>query len=230
MLKRILFTGLVLTLLLSACKSGKEANVSLLSVPTAELSALSSTPVAITDPRDPHCPLNPAQAEAIAPSLPRSYSDKNCVIHFTPGQGALVGVQLIYPDGWTVSLINPDSTSLLFELIGKQIFFQAYPTTLTLDQADKATFSFGQAPQEPVVGADEVVKDHTLVDVGNKQALVLTTTLSDQTIRRYFLVRPNPAGGSTLYVFQVTVLSPNFDNTFLLPLIESMINLMAFDK
>jgi hypothetical protein len=229
MLKRTLYLAVALTLLLSACKA-KEANISVLSVPTAALSALVSTPVAITDAHDPHCPLNPAQADAIAPLLPRSYADKNCLIEFSPG-GSITGVRLVYPDGWTVSLINPEGTSLLFELVGKQIFFQAYPSSLPLDQADTATYSFDQVTSEPVVGADEVVKDRIFQDIGSKQVLVLTTTLSDQTIRRYFIAHAGAGGaGGTIYTFQVTVLSPSSDNTFLLPLIESMINLMEFKQ
>jgi hypothetical protein len=204
---------LLLVLFLSGCSLTKPS--------TSKTEALSTPGAAVA--LDEPCPANPDQVQTLDEKLPRMYANGFCSIHFQPG--SMVGVQMIYPEAWILSLVNPDDTGLLFEQAGKQIFFSAYPQALSLEESDKVAFSFEGSPSEPVVRAEEVEKDRMVQTVGDKEALVLTTGLNDQTIRRYFLVREN-----TVYVFQLNVLANNMDNTDVIPTIEEMIGWLQFDK
>ncbi|MBM3152542.1 MAG: hypothetical protein FJZ96_10150 [Chloroflexi bacterium] len=177
------------------------------------------------------CPfLEPLPAEE-AVHYPRVYASGFCGIHFIPGDdGSLTGLFIGYPAGWAIAPAGEDHTALVFSLDSRVIYFQAFQSDLGLDTADQVTWSMGGEAAEPVILADEVEKDRGIQAIGEKQTLVLTTTLGNQTIRRYFLTHAAAGKAGTVYMFQLTVLTPEMDNTQLLSLVEELINNISFDQ
>ncbi len=171
---------------------------------------------------DVHCPLAPSQPD-FAERLPRVYSDGKCWLRFLPAADpAEAEVILTYPPGWRVSLANPQGTALLFELAGRVFFIQVYPSDLPLERADEVSAAFGDFV-DPAVRPEEIVKERVLTEVEGRPVLLLSTVLSEQSIRRYFLREGNGERTPFLIMFQVTTAAPNLDNTMLLPIIEGMI-------
>jgi hypothetical protein len=167
----------------------------------------------------------------MANRLPRVYSNGMCGLHFAPGlDNSLIGLFLGYPAGWTILPASLDGTVIIFELDPRVIYLQAFQSDLALEQADQITYRVESGEVEPVIFPEEVTKDKSIQSIANKQVLVLTTTLSEQTIARYFLTRSASGKSNTLYMFQFTVLAPDLDNSQLIGFVETLISNMAFDQ
>lgn len=207
---------LVPLLLLAGCRQA---------TPSIEPPGQPITPLPSPDavPIEVHCPLSPNQPEAAASMLPRAYRQGRCVLQFRPANdSSWPTVILTYPEGWHISLANPSATALLFELVGRVLFFQAFQSDLPLERADEVAQNLGNSAVEPAVHAEEVIKERTWLELDGKQVLMLTTTLSEQTIRRYFF-RPSIDQQPVILMFQMTVTAPNLDNTMLIGMVENVI-------
>lgn len=210
---------LPLVLFLSACAVRPAAN---LTTPAAPAPTATPSPSSEADRTEIQCPLAPSPVE-LGGNLTRLYGDGRCLLRFQPAaEPSLPAAILSYPSGWRVAVANQAGTALLFELDGRVFFVQFYASDLPLERADEVSATF-EAVVEPAVHPEEIVKERSLIEVGDKSVLLLTTVLSEQSIRRYFW-KETPAGKAPLIVlFQVTVSAPNLDNSLLIPIIEAMI-------
>ena len=217
--------ALSLVFMISACTTAT-------TTPEATVVVMATPVISAEDLAETQCPLNiQIQADA-ANRLPRVYSNGMCGLHFGPNANETwIGLFLGYPAGWTVIPASEDGTSIIFELEPRVIYLQAFQSDLTLEQADQVTYSIEPGiPSEPVINPEEIIKDKSLQTIGDKEVMILSTTLSEQTIMRYFLARSAPGKTSTLYMFQFTVLAPDMDNSQLIGFIEELIGKMAFDQ
>lgn len=215
---------LLLLIAASACVSAQPTTPTLSATPTATVIASPSPNVAETDA---HCPIDSSQTDLVE-RLPRLYLDGKCQLRFLPAADpAWTEVTLTYPLGWRVSLANPQGTALLFELAGRVFFIQFYPSDLPLERADEVSAVLDDFV-DPAVRAEEVVKEKLLTDIGGRPVLLLSTTLSEQSIRRYFLRGETGGKMPIIVMLQVTVAAPNLDNTILLPILEEMIRTLQF--
>ena len=133
----------------------------------------------------------------------------------------------MFPFWWTVHPTGAEGMNLIFETDkGHEIFVQLTTTNLPLEQADEATYSFERSGPDPLVNPDESQVSKKIQNVGDKKVLVLITTNSDQTIKRYFMIH-----NGTLYMFEVKMSEKNFDaeeSMVLFLQIEEIISSMQF--
>jgi hypothetical protein len=207
----------LLSLVLAGCASSTPAVSPSAPAPTVTPSASADSATV-----DAHCPLDPTQTD-LTERLPRQYYEDHCLLSFLPGADATWPAAILaYPSGWRVALANPSGTALLFELAGRVFFVQFYRSDLPLERADEVS-AVTEGLEEPAVHPEEVVKERSLLEIGGKPVLILTTALSDQSIRRYFLREVVEGKATSIVMFQITVAAPDLDNTPLLPVIERMI-------
>ena len=177
------------------------------------------------------CPLNNQFSPETASRLPRVYSNGMCGLHFAPGvDNTLVGVFLGYPAGWSITPVGEDGTALILDLEPRVIYFQAFQSDLPLEEADQVTYSAEPGISEPAISQEEIIKDKSLQTIGDKDVMILTTTMSEQTIWRAFLSQTASGKSKTLFMFQLTVLAPDMDNSQLIGFVETLINNMSFDQ
>lgn len=183
------------------------------------------------DPIDIRCPINYLETDSLITNIPRVYADGECAFRFLPSNdNTLTGVFIIYPSGWAVSVVNETGTALLFELEPRLVYLEAFLTDISLDQLDQSVLSTDVITTEPIILADETIKEEILTTIGEKEVFVLTTTLSEQTIRRYFINGLAEGKESTLYMLQLTVSAPEVDNSQLIDFVENIILNMDFDN
>ncbi|HLC04338.1 MAG TPA: hypothetical protein VJK02_14985 [Anaerolineales bacterium] len=152
-----------------------------------------------------------------------------------------VGYSLVYPANWTVRVAGAEAMNLLFNEgveagTSQEVFLQLAVTYLTLEQADQATYGFESSGPEPLLGPSETVTRRTIGTIGDKQVLVVRSSVEGFSLRRWFLLyRPQDAEEdySTLYMFQVrtpTAISTTVEYAELLGILERMISSMQFAR
>ncbi len=216
---------LLLVFFLGACAVRPVGN---LTTPAAPVPMTTPSPSPETDLTEIQCPLAPSPID-LSGNLTRLYRGGRCLLRFQPAaEPSLPAALLPYPSGWRVSVANQAGTALLFELDGRVFFVQFYASDLPLERADEVSATF-ESIVEPAVHPEEIVKERSLIEVRDKSVLLLTTVLSEQSIRRYFW-KEAPAGKAPVIVlFQVTVSAPNLDNSLLIPIVEAMIGALQLE-
>ena len=180
------------------------------------------------------CPINPEQASILVQlhiDVKPSQRDGWCEVSLPLNSYKTIGYGLRYPAGWVITLAGAEGMNLRFDTSASSeknqgVFVQLAMTDLPLEQADKATYGFEMAGPDPLVGADESQISRAVQTIGDKQVLVLITSKSDQSIKRYFTLH-----SGTLYMFEIKTPPANFGEGEIAELsvqVEEMISSLRF--
>jgi hypothetical protein len=195
-------------------------------------SSVSPLPPAISVNTASECPTNPEQGGIIAGMVLESSRRSGwCEVSLPLIGYKTVGYRLRYPAGWVITLAGAEGMNLLFDASinskkNQRVFVQLTETDLPLKQADKATYGFEMSGPDPLVGADENQISRALQVIGDKQVLVLITSKSDLSIKRYFTLH-----NGTLYMFEIETPAADIgtsEYTELAAQVEEMISSLQF--
>jgi hypothetical protein len=178
---------------------------------------------------EPECLVNSLQATYIDDLMYVRQSDRVgwCQVELPLSGYKTIGYSLIYPENWIVTLAGPEGMNLIFDTEnGRSVFVQLTNTELPLENADEATYGYEMSGPDPLVDPGESQISKEIHTIGGKQALLMLSSKSDITIRRYFLLHDG-----TLVMFEIktpTVDLVASETVGLIEDVEDMIRSLAF--
>lgn len=125
------------------------------------------------------------------------------------------GYSLDYPENWKVSVVGVTAQNLVFNAKdeapqNRDLFIEKLATNLELKDTYKESFQF-EMSEVPIVKPEEVVESKEIKKIGDKECLVMVTTVNSKTIRRYFTILKQ-TNYNDLFVFEIEKESSDFNS------------------
>ncbi len=137
-----------------------------------------------------------------------SFSSKKGLCSLDIPYTQTTGYTLEYPESWNVRVIGVAGENLvfnektLFQADGDLLVYQL-PSKLGLKDADKEVVVW-EMVEDPVVASEEVLDNKEIIYIGDKECLILTTSLNNKIIKRYFTILKLTEGkGNVLFIFRI---------------------------
>ena len=137
--------------------------------------------------------------------------------------GLVYDYSLQYPQGWIADTIGAQRPNLTFNTGtgNSQVgLFQLPAGILNLDSVEQAQFCNENGDCVPVVSADETIVRRREKIYAGRNMVLLTSTLADRFIARYFMFLEHGAGDVRLYILEMRLPSNLVDSDEYLLLLD----------